>query len=183
MLGNISSYLAEQGCKLGMDELIYIAKQGSLTRPEDLYTKIYSSTSYLTMSSLKTNSYISGVENSFVKLFPELDTGCHISVPTVLEEDYYQREIATKQYNAQSIDNEISQIANCIYQYNQENDCNVKYFNMHFATDYVRRKEEKILKTSFDLANNRTKDALSRKQLILSKIGDYFSQYIIATSV
>jgi hypothetical protein len=181
--GNMSSYIATKCCELGINELVYIAKQGSLTKPEDLYTKIYSATSYLCMSSLKITNYVDQLENPLVKLFPELDTNCHISVPTVLEEDYRQREIASKNYQAQSIDNEISQIAHAIYEFNKANDTKIKYFNMHFATDYIRNKNEKILETSFDLANNRSQEAKQHKEKIINKISKYFAEYVISTSI
>ena len=179
--GNISKKIALQGCKCNMQELVYIAKQGSLTRPEHLYDKVYSATCYLNMNANKVVDIVDDLHNSFTRLFPQLDSGCHLSVPTVLEEDYAQRKIAVDLYNATSIDNEISQIANGISYYNKKFGSNVKYFNMHFATDYVRGPKEKLLETCFDLANNRTEKAISRKNIVLNKISDYFIQYLKQT--
>lgn len=180
--GNISSFIAKKACELGIREMIYMAKQGSLTSENDLYKKIYSATNFLNMNSLKIRSHITDIENPMVKMFPELDTGCHVSVPTVLEESYMQREIATKNYEPQSIDNEISQMAEAIDQFNKTSKANVSYFNLHFATDYIRSKQEKILKTEFDLSNNRSSKAYELKGQIINKVSNYLAEYFISTS-
>ena len=117
--GSMSANIVSKLCKLGVSEIIYSAKLGSLTKPEDLYHKIYSPTKYLRMKSHKVTELITNLPNRFVKKFPELNSNWHVSIPTVLEEDFEQRRIA-KEIGVESIDNEISCMAIAINNYNNK---------------------------------------------------------------
>lgn len=100
-----------------------------------------------------------------------------MSVPTVLEENYIQRNVAD-QFAINSIDNEISQIAYSINKYNSENKKSVSFSALHFSTDYLRKEEEKGKYIKLNLSTNRTILALIKKQKILDKIYNIFFKYI-----
>ena len=98
-----------------------------------------------------------------LRRFPDLDTGLHVSVPTVLEEDYLQRRTATD-LGAASIDNEISHMARAAAVYGGD------FSAAHFATDYVRSPGERNAPTSHDLASNRGALEANRKKAIQQQI-------------
>ena len=176
--GNLSGVIAKHLCNLGVSEIIYSAKLGDMIHPNNLYSKVYSATSFYLMNNHRLLSHVSNSHNPLVKLFPELDSGAHVSVPTVLEELYCQRGIA-KSLGINSIDNEASHIMKVVSDFNQTSTKQVSYFNLHFSTDYVRCISERNLKINFDLSNNRTSSALLKKQRILQKISDYLLYYFL----
>src|SRR3989344_4553422 len=97
-------------------------------------------------------------------LFPEINSGYHVSVPTVLEEDYLQRKI-TVELGITSIDNEISQIAFAVSRFNKEYNKNPRFFALHFATDYLRSDKKRAEKTNlafllYSLLNLETANAI-----------------------
>lgn len=112
---------------------------------------------------------VNQLSNSILNVFPEIDTGCHVSIPTVLEEDYAQRKV-TIGLNAQSIDNEISQMAKAISLFNKASNTSISLSALHFATDYVRSPKDKTTETQFDLGNNQTIEAREAKANIINKI-------------
>ncbi|MBN9344434.1 MAG: hypothetical protein BGO76_09020 [Caedibacter sp. 38-128] len=146
--GCMSGKIVKKLCELGAQEIIYSAKLGSMTKPEDLYQKIYAPTKYLTMKFHSVIRFIVNVPNKFVEKFPQLNSEWHVSIPTVLEEDFEQRRVAT-QVGAQSIDNEISRMAAAIEDYNLQQNTKIPFCAIHFATDYVRKKGEKKRRSCF----------------------------------
>lgn len=176
--GCMSGKIVKKLCELGAQEIIYSAKLGSMTKPEDLYQKVYVPTKYLTMKSHSVTRFIVNVPNKFVEKFPRLNTEWHVSIPTVLEEDFEQRRVAT-QVGAQSIDNEISRMAAAIEDYNLQKNTKIPFCAVHFATDYVRQKGEKSVEVAFDLSNNRSEGATDGKEKIVTRIADYLVQYFL----
>lgn len=174
--GSISAKLVSQICRLSPKEIIYIGKLGALTTQNDLYTRIFCPSEYLTMYHQKLISRVTNLNNGILEKYPEISTKAHVSVPTILEEDYLQRTI-TDHLNVSSIDNEISQMAFSIYHQNLLSGKNISFSSLHFATDYIRRESEKGRQTKFDLSNNRTTDALNAKSEILAKINQLLLKY------
>lgn len=175
--GCISAKIIAQICRLGAQEIVYIGKLGTLSAPEDIYNRIFVPSQFLIMYHDKIVCRIQGLRNNFLATFPELSTDFHVSVPTVVEEDYVQRKI-TADLKINSIDNEISQMAYAVAQFNREFGGNVSFTAMHFATDYIRRPTERNLHVKFDLSNNRTKEAFQRKVKILDDIANKLIDYI-----
>lgn len=175
--GNISRIIANALCKKGVSEIIYLAKLGDMINPKNLYNKIYSATSFYLIKNTKIISYIKNFDNTLINIFPELNTGAHVSVPTVLEEQYSQIDIA-KSLKINSIDNEISQIMHAVHSYNNLNNTSIKFFNLHFSTDYVRNSETKNLYSAFDLSNNKSYLAYTKKTKVLKRISDYLFGYL-----
>nr|WP_163017124.1 prenyltransferase/squalene oxidase repeat-containing protein [Streptomyces chartreusis] len=167
--GSISHNLCHRLCNLGAREILYIAKLGALTSPDDIYARIFCPSRFWILQHDRLIYEVPQVCNHFLSKFPDYDTGGNISVPTVLEEDYHQRKIATD-LQASSIDNEISQMAWAVALANASNGTDVSFSSLHFATDYVRQPGEKILSTSFDLARNRQKGAVSAKSKMINEI-------------
>jgi hypothetical protein len=176
--GNISSHLVTGLCKLGVKEVHYIAKLGALTKPQDLYNKIYVPDTFYTLHYDQIVNCVKNLKNPLLEYFPELNTGSHVSVPTVLEEDFHQREIITK-LKAKSIDNEISQMAFSIDHFNKNNGTEILFSTLHFATDYLRKPMNKVPETNFDLSSNRSVEAVLEKKKILKKISQIFQEYIL----
>ncbi|MCB1067207.1 MAG: hypothetical protein KDK56_03385 [Simkania sp.] len=177
--GNISAKLIEKLCELGVSKVIYIGKLGCMTNPNDLYDRIFSPTKFLHLKANKIIGFATKVNNEFVSEFPELNSGWHVSVPTVIEEDYSQRK-ASANFECNSIDNEISQMAIAIDKYNKANRCNEKisFLPLHFATDYLRSDHEKTKHIGLDLSTNRTSSAEEKKSAIFKKLSRYLKQYI-----
>ncbi|MCH9648621.1 MAG: hypothetical protein K0U98_10305 [Deltaproteobacteria bacterium] len=167
--GSISAALTRALCQQGVDELIYIGKLGALDRPEDVYSRIFSPSQFVVLDHREVVEAVSGIPNRLLDRFPELDTHCHISVPTVIEEDYVQRKLVTD-LGALSIDNEISQMAATVHQHNALTGQRTSFSALHFATDYVRSSRERSLSCPLDLSNNRTRVARSKKEAVLRRI-------------
>jgi hypothetical protein len=175
--GDISAKLVYQILKLGAKEIIYCGKLGALTSPSDLYKRIFSPSKYVIMYHDKLIGKIDSLQHPMHNLFPQIDSGYHVSVPTVLEEDYIQREIISE-LKINSIDNEISQMAFAVSRFNKEYCKDIKFIALHFATDYIRNNNERAEKTNFDLSNNRSKIAQQNKMEMIGKIGELLTKYL-----
>jgi hypothetical protein len=155
--------------ELGAHEVIYAAKLGALTGPHDLYQRIFCPSTFVIMNHDRIVFRPPSPPNGVLTKNPKLDSGCHVSIPTVLEEDYSQREV-TMQLKATSIDNEISQMARAISAYNNSALVPVKFSAVHLATDYVRTPDDKAVQTLHDLKRNRSPEALVAKAAIIKRI-------------
>ena len=178
--GNLSQVIAESICSSGATEIIYAGKLGSLTNPESLYRDLFIPTEYFTLSHKNIVNHVANLKNGLVAMYPHLNSGVHVSVPTVLEEDYTQRKVADE-LKAQSIDNEISQIAHSISNFNIANGSDVSYSSFHFATDYVRSYNERLIKTPHDLSNNRSLSALNNKNRVIKNCAKHLIAYLDQT--
>jgi hypothetical protein len=167
--GSISELLCYGLCELGASEIIYVAKLGALTKPADIYHRVFCPSGFVVVNHREVLHKVTPPPNRLLGRFPELDSGYHVSVPTVLEEDYQQREVL-RELNAASIDNEISQIASAISLFNRTTSRDVAFAALHFATDYIRQADQKGLSVVFDLGNDKTDEARQRKTAILSVI-------------
>ena len=175
--GNISAIICRRLCELGAREVIYFAKLGTLTSPDDIYDRVFVPSQYLSIDyDDKTIHNVPALQNKLLAALPFLDSGVHASVSTVLEEDYKLRDILDR-WNVNTLDNEISQIANTISEVNRGND-DISFSAIHFATDYIRRQKERDMKTAFDLSNNRTMLAKEKKTLIQLRISKHLLHYL-----
>lgn len=165
--GNMSSKLVNKILTLGATEIIYMSKIATLNDPSDIYTKIYSPTKFLIFQD-KQVEVIDRVVNPLVKKIPKLDSGTHISLSTVMEQDF--KTAAIVHTFASSLDLEVSKIAKVISEYNQRYNAEITFIPIHWATDYIRTKEEANLDTGFDLANGDSKCAKKKKSIILEEI-------------
>ena len=180
--GSIGEVLAHELCRLGVRELLYVGKLGALTSPEDVYRKVFCPSQFVVLHHGQVAHVVVAPPNRLLSTHPELNSGCHVSVPTVLEEDYAQRHISTK-LTAKSIDNEISQIANAVSVFNLLEGTDVPFTALHFATDYIRRPNERNLEVHFDLSTNRSQAAREAREAILSRIwDDYLGNYLASDS-
>lgn len=173
--GNMSAKLVNRFCNLGASEIIYFGKLGTLESPNCIYNKIYSPTSYSVVYHDKIVSIIDDLPNQLSVFLPP--TGMHTSVPTIMEEDYLQRDLLDI-LKSESMDNEISQIAYTIKKFNLDNQKQVKYSCCHFATDYIRQLENQNEITEYDLSNNRTDSAKIKKAEIIAKISSIITNYL-----
>ncbi len=164
-------------CKLGVKEVIYIGKLGSLRTPRDIYNVVFSPTKYITIGYCDVKNVTETILNNMAVMFPELNTYCHVSVPTVIGEDLVQRSTMT-QYGACSIDNEISQMAHAISNFNKMSQQQVCLSSLHFASDYLRKSAEVDSKIAYDLSNNRSKKSLEQKTKIMQVLLSYLMLYI-----
>ncbi|RRD40341.1 hypothetical protein EII29_02360 [Leptotrichia sp. OH3620_COT-345] len=176
--GNISQKIIERLLKCKVKEIIYSAKLGTLISHLDIYSKIYSPSEYIIIEDLKIKTKKFKLENKILKLFPFLNTQLHVSTPTILEQTYKQREFLSKM-NVNSIDNEISQMAEVIY----KKKLKVNFFSIHFPTDYLRKENERDLRTNFDLSNNRKSMAIFKKNKIIKEISYYLYQYFMEETI
>jgi len=165
--GNASAELTRKVCSHGATELLYLSKVGALSSCNDLYTKLFIPTNYIVLRDGCSVDHID-IENSMST--EPLHQGGHVSVPTVLEETFRLREIVSAA-GAHSIDNEVSQIAAAIKDYNSHGTTEtVKFGSAHFATDYLHEDGNKKKNRCLNLSSNRTTTALTMKRLALSKL-------------
>jgi hypothetical protein len=170
--GSISAHLVARICELGATEVLYVGKLGALTSPHDLYNRIFAPSSFAKLSHDQVEYFVEPPPpNGILMEMNDLDTGLHVSIPTVLEEDYHQRQVATD-LGARSIDNEISQVAWAVANHNKHrNPADAARFSaLHFATDYIRAETERTAETDHDLARTRTDSAKAGRQTMLDRI-------------
>ena len=167
--GTLGERVVAQLCALGAAEIIYIGKLGTLSSPADIYERVFCPSSFVVMEQDRILSRIDSVPNGILQTMPHIGTGLHVSVATILEEDYGQREV-TSGIGAKSIDNEISKMARCVFRQHQDTGKTIRFSAVHFATDYLRLPEERHILSPFDLSNNRQRPALMRKHFILQKM-------------
>lgn len=179
--GDISAKLASEICQKEVKEIIYIGKLGCLTKIKDIYSKIFSPSRFLIVKENEVLSIVSNLKNNFLNFYPYLNSGSHISVPTVIEETIIQREIAQKFY-VKSIDNEISQIAHMVYLFNLNRRNKISFSAIHMATDYLKNKDDHFDFVKLNLTNNRIKEAIKKKNKMLDKIYQLFLNYVLSTN-
>lgn len=172
--GDISATLARRIYDLGASHIIYTAKTGSLTSTADLYGRMYSSSNYLLMNCEKVIEKITELPNIFDSSAEKSDF--HVSIPTVMEEDYKQRETAIKR-GAISLDNEVSQIAS-VTNFLKDSGVQCDFSYIHFATDYLYGPEEELNPNSPNLTKGRTAFLKDKKTQVLGKMGDSIYNYL-----
>lgn len=179
--GSISYFLAERLCELGCSEIVYCGKLGALTGDDDLYRRIFVPTKFAKLRHDQVEYVVEPVPpNGVVDAGLAAGTGMHISIPTVLEENYNQRATAER-LHAQSIDNEISQIAQAVSLHNQAHPASspVGFAAVHFATDYIRSEDERNTETSHDLSTTRSREAKAgRSRMLETIVRDVLEPYL-----
>jgi hypothetical protein len=167
--GSIAEVLADEFCRLKVSEIIYFAKVGTLTSPEDIYTKIFFGREYFVVDYNRVRHRINSLRNYVAEQHQADLHGRHASVPTVLEEDYFQRGLLTE-LKIETIDNEVAKIARALQTNNSLASHQVKYSPIHFATDYIRQVEERLIKTHSDLSKDHFEEQRARKGEIIRSI-------------
>ena len=176
----IAGRLAEAFCSAGAREILYCGKLGSLEAPADVYERIFCPSRYFLMEHHRLVEEIDPPPNPLLERFPALDSGAHVTVPTVIEEDYLQRNAAAA-IAAASIDNEIAHMAAAVARHNRRAGQGTGFSALHFATDYVRRFDERNLCVTLNLSNNRTHVALEKKRRAIRHIcRDFLEPYLDA---
>ena len=160
--GSISALTMTRAAELGVSEILYLSKGATCRDPQDIYQNLMCPTSYHSWqrsSSAMMNGQIvkctasSRLRNGMTEWMPSLDTGLHISLPTVIEEDSTFRDFLTFT-SASSVDNEAAQMALALTTLRLPRQI---YFSaLQFPTDYLRQPHELTLTIAYDLANNRT---------------------------
>ncbi len=121
---------------------------------------------------------IDRIVNPLVEKFPELDSGMHLSISTVMEQDFETAALARSV--ATSLDLEVSKIAKVISEYNAGHERQVVFTPVHWVSDYIRTREEANLDTGFDLTNAGSKNGKMRKQKILERIYCFVTAYLMS---
>lgn len=174
--GNISAKIAEQVCSLGAQGLWYVSKVGTLLSPEDVYSTIFFAGEFILVQKSQTVYKSSKIANDLLKSHSTKSSTIHASVPTVLEEDFKQRQ-HLKQAGASTVDNELSQIAKIVEAWNElSHDAFVTFGSMNFATDFLHG-EGNVTNTGLNLSNNRSSLAKNKKSACLDVIAKYAANY------
>lgn len=178
--GCIAGRLAVACQRAGATEIVYAGKLGTLTAPDDIYRRLFAPSRYLHLGGETIPAQpCPGPRNGVLELWPDLDTGVHMSVGTVIEEDTKQRLYADR-FGVSSIDNEIAQIALALAR--ADGGRGTAFSALHFATDYLRRSDEAPHADIYNLTNHRRGDALERKADMLREIADRLQKYYKETS-
>lgn len=175
--GNISPHIIYKACTRQVKEVLYLGKLGTLGHPSEIFSKIFSPTSYIHLNYLSLTQVTQDVPNNIVRTFPHLNTGVHVSVSTVMERSAIQRRRIVD-LGAASIDTEIAKIAQTISRYNQNHSTKIAFSAIHFASDYLRAVDEYTLNVEFDLSNHRSKKALGKKDQSLETQIKHLIQYL-----
>jgi len=181
--GCIGGRLAARCCELGVREVLYVGKLGTLGTPAEVYGRLFVPSSYAVFDGLAVRTLSSGPPNGLLATVPTLETGLHVSVPTVLEEDYAQRELAAT-LGAATLDNELAQMAMAVHQHNAASARPpVRFSGLHYATDYLRRPVEAALPLPFSLATGRQAEARRRRAAAERLVGQCLCEHLIGDPV
>lgn len=179
--GDTSAKLAERLCQLGASEIIYTAKTGVLSSPQDIYKRSFSPSAYINVDRDMDKPIIGDLPNALLAIYPELNSGLHASIPTVMEESFTQVGLL-RRLLAQSIDNEISQMAGAVRNFNQLWNKAVSFFCLHYGTDYLHGSADSLEKPLFNLYDARSPEALNLKEKALDRNADYLAEYLFRTN-
>ena len=157
---------------------MYISKLGTLTNINDIYSKVFIPSETFFMRGKEIVYSNENINKKFLSMYDNISTGPHISVSTILEENTVQKCVAQK-LKINSIDNEISQIANTIDNFNKLNSTNISYTSLHFATDYLKSRNELDKQAELNLSNNRCELAKSCKEVVTKKIISLLLEYLL----
>ena len=174
--GNASVPLIRQASRLGAREIIYAAKLGTLTSPDDVYKRIFMPSEYVIARHDKIVGKTRHSPNRVLAANPAMNSGVHSSVPTILEESSYQRRLLREE-RANTIDNEISQMAAEVMRQNRgKRYTPITFSAVHFATDYLHDTADGE-NIAMNLATNRTPETRAAKAEILQHISDTLTEY------
>eukprot|EP01084_Bolivina_argentea_P058525 106860_1 len=123
--GNLSAIVMSEVCRLGIHEIIYISKGGCCDNMNNIYNKVYCPSNFTFCKYNKIQYQLININNlipnGLLQFYACYDTGMHFSLPSVIEEDINVAHIIHSNYvKANSIDNEVSQIAYQIYKHNKK---------------------------------------------------------------
>jgi hypothetical protein len=175
--GSAAASLVVRCCELGAQDVLYVGKLGTLTSPADLYARLFVPSAYARLDHCNLDEISSGPPNGVLGRFPSLATGLHVSVPTVLEEDYAQRALAAS-LGAQTIDNELGQMALAVAAFNHRDQKRVSFSAIHYATDYLPPQPEVRPAARLSLANGRSPDAIRRRREVMRLVTDCLIEYL-----
>lgn len=178
--GNMSAHLVARMLDLGASEIIYMSKIATLDDPSHIYKRIYSPTQFALLRDNQVKM-IPPIVNPLVEKFPELDSGTHLSLPTVMEQNFETAALAHSV--ATSLDLEVSNIAKVITEYNMQHAKQIAFTPVHWATDYIRTQEEVNLDTGFDLTNADKRNGKVIKKKILERIYNIVAAYLMSTDL
>jgi hypothetical protein len=184
--GSLSSITMRRAAELGAREIIYVSKGATCESRNLIYEKIYCPTKYVVMRHSRVYGQCDqeSIKNGIVEMFAHLNSGVHVSLPTVMEEDFCFRE-SIETFDAASLDNEASQIALNLSSFNVQHRCTVKFSAVQFTTDYIMRENDTTESEGvlFTLENNREPLAMSRRHSCLSVMSGIICDYFICQSI
>jgi len=147
--GSASGLISRSLIKHGARSLFYIAKAGTLISPEVIKTGV-SPTGYLLLdrNDIEDNWRVIKADvpiwpKNMKTLHADLDSGFHLTVPTVIGETYKQTD-EYQRFKPATIDNEIGHIAREIHEHNEvhPDEEDVNFMCLHFITDFLHMKYE-----------------------------------------
>lgn len=147
--GSASGLIAKSIIKNGARSLFYVAKAGNLISPEIIKTGV-SPTGYLLLDRKNPEDNWRIVKadvpiwpKNMAPLHTKLDSGFHLTVPTVIGETYKQTS-EYERFKPATIDNEIGHIAREVHNHNEIHPDleDVNFMCLHFITDFLHMEYE-----------------------------------------
>jgi len=174
--GNMSALLAETILKQSVFELIYMSKVATLKDANDIYQKSYAPSRFVLLRDGHIEK-LSDIKNYIAEYYPDLNSGLHLSVATVMEEDVNMTRLA-KSLGAKSLDLELSHIVKAIQKSNKALARKTRFGSVHIVTDYLRDEGEQSKEINFDLSNSRSQEASALKKKSWDQIYVLLSKYL-----
>ena len=185
--GDMAGHIARLACQHGITELIYYSKVGTMVGADKLYKTIYTPSHFALIDGANVGEIYS-CRNELQHYLHRATEKMHVSVPTVMEETFAQRECALS-IDAKTIDNEVAYIAKSVADHNvtvsnpkaQRSDSTkgiIKLGIIHFATDYIYDKSEVFDEERHNLSTNKSESAVALKQQIMAEVNDILASYL-----
>ncbi|MBV8060352.1 MAG: hypothetical protein JO126_02970 [Alphaproteobacteria bacterium] len=179
--GNMAGLIAERLCELGASEIIYVSKVGTLTNADDVYSRVFAPVRFAALDREQISTVVQ-VENTLCNSYPELNSNMHVSVATIMEETFRQREIAST-IGSTTIDMETAHIALAIDKWNKNSTTKVRFGSLHFASDYLHPDDKPCGCKTFNLATDKTALAMEKHSVVVSEMMQYMLGHIGLTTL
>jgi hypothetical protein len=175
--GEMAGAVARALYRAGAGELIYLSKVGSTDPALHLYEDLVIPERFMLAEHDRVTQAPFAVPNGLLDWAAPGGraerSSLHLSVPTVLEQSHLQRA-AMAHFAPRTIDNEIAHMAAAAASVGSE----ARFSSLCFATDYVRRSDDQDLPAVFDLSNNRTSEARTRRDEALVRASGLLADYL-----
>lgn len=177
--GNMSEKISDAVCEYGAKEIIYFSKIGSINCQDALYEKIYTPENFIIMNDDDVVETFR-VPNALSQPIGGAHEDAHVTIPTVMEETFSQRETAHR-LGARSIDNEVGYIARSVKRHNEKADQrnNVTFSSVAFSTDYLYAEDEPFESSRHNLSTNKSDHARALKQNVMHEITTRLTNYLL----
>lgn len=175
--GDVAGLLAEELYKMGATTVLYLAKLGTLTNPDDILRDVFVPKEFYLMQKggapgraigvrncLHSGEWLEAIENT-------ISVAGHLSVPTIMDETKAAADHWRRTHSLQTVDNEIAYMAMAARKMK-------RFFGAaHYATDYLNV-WQKDAATSLSMLNADSPERAEDKRKVPEKMCSLAKRFV-----